>query len=74
MAPGYLGSPIPLAGVAMIVTGVATLLAWSERLGAGLDRRLVAAAPWLGRGGLVVATLVGLAYLGGQVGAILARA
>ena len=40
VAPGYLGSPIPLAGVAMIVTGVATLLAWSERLGAGLDRRL----------------------------------
>jgi MFS family permease len=74
VAPAYLGSPIPAAGVALVVTGVATLLTWSEVLRLRLDRRLIAAAPLLGRGGLVLATLVGLAYLADQVGAILARA
>lgn len=65
VVPLYLGSELALAGIALVVVGVATLAAWRLRM-----MRRPARPPMLqlvARAGLVVATVAGLVVATGEI-------
>jgi hypothetical protein len=58
--PTYVGSPLRVAGLAMVFVGGATLASWVIRM---RGRPIPAPLTWLARGALVVATVAGFVFM-----------
>jgi hypothetical protein len=71
VVPAYLGGDLRVAGVALVVTGFATLASWRARV---IDRPLPGWVPPVARLAIVVAVVAGTSVAIGEVSEAIGRA